>query len=325
MRLVVLDAGFGEIGVESAAAAPFGASVHDASDRSWDDAVAAAATADGAMVRYTRVDASVFDRCPTWRVLGRYGVGVDNIDVGAASERGIAVINVPDYCTEEVALHAAALILASWRRLVAASNLVRTGQWDDWQQLRPVRRLSLATLGLVGVGLIGSEVARLMRPFFAHLIAYDPVAQVPAGCEPATLDEVFTGADVVSLHCPLTPETTGLVNENRLSAMKEGALLVNVSRGGLVDTTALAAGLRRGQPAAAALDVLPKEPPAADEALLSAPNLLCTNHVAWYSDESLVRLLHLVSERCAAYLAGAPVPTIVNRGAMVNRQSIEGR
>jgi D-3-phosphoglycerate dehydrogenase / 2-oxoglutarate reductase len=320
-RLVCLDAGFGDVNVESEAAARFGATVEDASDRLWDEAVEASATADGALVRYSRVDAATIGRCPGWRVIGRYGVGVDNIDLGAASARGIAVVNVPDYCIEEVATHTAALILASWRRLFPARRLIGEGAWDNWQPLRPVHPLSGATLGLVGAGRIGSEVVRLMSPFFGRVIVYDPVRQSPVPSEAVTLDEVFSHADVVSLHCPLTAETTRLVNAARLESMKPGALLVNVSRGGLVDTAALADGLHRGRPGGAALDVLPREPPAADDPLLGAPNLVLTNHVAWYSEEALVRLRQLVGERCAAYLAGQPVPTIVNLKELKGRMT----
>lgn len=239
-------------------------------------------------------------------------MGVDNVDVEAATRRGIAVVNVPDYCVEEVATHTAALVLAGWRKLAQSHDLIQRGRWDDWHALRPIQPLSACTLGLVGIGRIGTEVVRLLGPFFGRVVVYDPLQPPPEGVEPLELDDLFAEADVVSLHCPLTEQTRNLVGAARLARMKEHALLVNVSRGGLVDSAALAAALVAGRPAAAALDVLPQEPPAGDDPLLSAPNLLLTNHVAWCSEAAFVRLRRLLTERCAAYLVGQPVPTIVN-------------
>jgi D-3-phosphoglycerate dehydrogenase len=318
-RLVVLDASFGDVTVEAEAAAAFGVAVENAGGISGRAVVEAAADADGVLVQYGRIGAELMDRCPAWRVIGRYGVGVDNVDVDAASERGIAVVNVPDYCVEEVATHTAALVLAANRRLAESRALIDAGRWPEWNALRPVQPLSACTLGLVGVGRIGREVARLLGPFVGRIVAYDPAQEPPPGVEALGLDEVFAEADVVSLHCPLTPETEGLADARRLASMRPGAILVNVSRGGLVDTAALAEGLRAGRPAQAALDVLPQEPPDAGDPLLAAPNLLLTNHTAWYSEDSLVAVRRLLAERCAAYLAGAPVPTVVNAGRLAAR------
>ncbi len=315
-RLVVLDASFGDVEVEIAAAAPYGVSVEDAGGVSGAAIVAAAHDADGVLVQYGLIDAETIAHCPGWRVIGRYGVGVDNVDLEAASSHGIAVINVPDYCVEEVATHTAALVLAAWRKLARSRALIDDGRWGDWPALRPVAPLSACTLGLVGVGRIGAEVIRLLSPFFGRVIASDPAQAPPPGVDAVGLDELFAEADVVSLHCPLTPETRNLVDATRLVTMKPQAVLVNVSRGGLVDTAALDAALRGGRIAAAALDVLPTEPPAADDPLLGAPNLLLTNHTAWYSEQALVTLRQLLAQRCSAYLNGEHVPSVVN-GALL--------
>jgi D-3-phosphoglycerate dehydrogenase len=318
-RLVVLDASFGDVTVEADAAAPFGVAVEDAGGVSGPAVVEAAADADGVLVQYGRIDAGQMDGCPGWRVIGRYGVGVDNVDVDAASERGIAVVNVPDYCVEEVATHTAALVLGANRRLAESRTLIDAGRWPEWKAIRPVRPLSACTLGLVGVGRIGREVARLLGPFVGRIVAFDPAQEPPPGVRAVGLDELFEQADVVSLHCPLTPETQGLADARRLASMKEGSILVNVSRGGLVDTAALADALRAGRPAQAALDVLPQEPPAAGDPILAVPNLLLTNHTAWYSEDSLVAVRRLLAGRCAAYLAGEHVPTVVNAGSLAAR------
>jgi D-3-phosphoglycerate dehydrogenase / 2-oxoglutarate reductase len=315
-HLVALDSGYGDVQVESVAARAFDVTITDAGNLSPEDALASADGAEGVLVCHLKLDAAVIARFPTWRVIGRYGAGFDNVDVEAASQAGIAVINVPDYCFEEVATHTAALVLAAWRKLFQARRLVDDGAWRELAPLLPIAPLSGCTLGLVGAGRIGSEVVRLLGPFFEEVIAYAPSRRVPAGARWADLETVFAHSDVLSLHCPLTPETANLVDAARLASMKPGALLVNVSRGGLVDSTAVAEALRSGRLGGLALDVLPTEPPPADEPLLALPNVLVTNHIAWYSDVSTVRLRQLLAERCAAYLVDRPVPSVVNAAAL---------
>jgi D-3-phosphoglycerate dehydrogenase len=240
-------------------------------------------------------------------------VGVDDIDVAAATARGVAVVNVPDYATEEVAAHAAALILASARRVPEADRLVRAGRWDDWHELRPIAPLSASTLGLVGVGRIGSELARQIGHLFGAVLAVDPSpAPVPAGVQRVGLAELLARSDVVSLHLPLTPATRHLIDAAALAAMRQEAILVNVSRGGLVDQAALAAALARGTPRFAALDVLDAEPPPAAEPLLRSDRVLLTNHVAWYSERAMRTLRHELADRCARVLRGLPVASVVN-------------
>jgi D-3-phosphoglycerate dehydrogenase len=318
-HLVVLDASYGGINVEVAAAAPYGVTVEDAGGVSGEAVVAAAGRADGVLVQYGKIGAEIIERCPSWRVIGRYGVGVDNVDLDSATSHGIAVINVPDYCIEEVATHTAALVLAAWRKLALSRTLIEDGRWGEWPELRPVQPLSGCTLGLVGVGRIGAEVVRLLAPFFGRMIAFDPAQAPPPGVERVELDALFAQADIVSLHCPLSPETHNLVNATRLAAMKPHALLVNVSRGGLVDTAALTDALAARTIAGAALDVLPTEPPDPDDPVLKAPNLLLTNHSAWYSEAALVTLRRLLAQRCGAYLNGEQVPSLVNARALEER------
>ena len=161
-HLVALDSGYGDVSIESDAARAFGVSISDAGDLSPEDALAAADRADGVLVCRLRLDAGVIARFPTWRVIGRYGAGFDNVDVEAASRAGIAVVNVPDYCVEEAATHTAALVLAAWRKLFQARRLVDDGAWSELSPLLPIRPLSRCTLGLVGAGRIGTEVVRLL-------------------------------------------------------------------------------------------------------------------------------------------------------------------
>jgi D-3-phosphoglycerate dehydrogenase / 2-oxoglutarate reductase len=318
-RLIVLDASFGDVTIESETAAAYGVSVEDAGGVSGQAVVDAAGTADGVLVQYGQITADIIEQCPSWRVIGRYGVGVDNVDLDAATEQGIAVINVPDYCVEEVATHAVALLLAAWRKLALSRELIDTGRWGDWKALQPIQPMSSSTLGLIGIGRIGGEVIRLLSPFFERVISFDPVQEPPPGVQAVTLDQIFAEADAVSLHCPLTSETRDLVNAERLRSMKRGSLLVNVSRGPLIDTAALNDALRSGLIGGAALDVLPQEPPNADDPLLTAPNLLLTNHSAWYSEASLVQVRQLLAQRCCDALAGQPVPTVVNARELAAR------
>src|SRR5580693_1483103 len=193
-RLVVLDASFGETGIESEAAAAYGVSIEDAGGASGQAVVHAAGTADGVLVQYGQITREMIEQCPSWRVIGRYGVGVDNVDLDAATRQGIAVINVPDYCVEEVATHTAALVLAAWRKLARSRALIEAERWGEWGELRPVQPLSGCTLGLVGVGRIGGEVVRLLGPFFGRVIAFDPAQAPPAGVERVELDALFAQA-----------------------------------------------------------------------------------------------------------------------------------
>lgn len=315
MKLVVVQNGFEDTEVEHAAAAAHGVEVID--ERGSDDLAGAVGDAEGVLVQFTPFGEEIIDRCPSLRVIGRYGVGVDNVDVPAASRRGIAVVNVPDYCVEEVASHAVALLLAAWRKLPVAADLVRTGRWQDWKELQPIPPLSESTLGLVGVGRIGAEVTRQAGGLFGRVLAHDPMAASTLdGVELVAFEELLASSDAVSLHCPLTAETSNLMSAQALRLMRPGSVLVNVSRGGLVDVEALADALDAGRPGYAALDVLPTEPPEAGNPLVEHPRALVTNHVAWYSTQSVGRLRSMLADRCAAYLNGANVPSVVNQRAL---------
>lgn len=310
----MLDTAYGDISVELAAAAEAGVAVFDARD---DDR--SAQDADGVLVQFATIGADEMDAHPRWRVIGRYGVGFDTIDIEAATARGIRVVNVPDYCEEEVATHAAALALASVRRIAEADKLIRKGGWGYWRDLTPIPALSESTLGVVGLGRIGRETLRLLRPFFGRVVAFDPYAEDVADIERLPLDTVLSAADVLTLHLPLNEGTHHLIDAAALALMKPNAHLVNVSRGGLVDSRALAEALRRGVLGGAALDVLETEPPTADDPALGAPNLVVTNHLAWYSDSSEPRLRGLLAARCAAVLTGGDAPSIVNGPALAGR------
>jgi D-3-phosphoglycerate dehydrogenase len=254
--------------------------------------------------------ASIAALAPSVRIIGRSGIGLDAIDLEAARARGIAVFHTPDYCTTEVADHAAALILALARRLFAADAIARR-DWPAWRSIGVIRPLSESTLGVVGCGRIGREVIRRMAPFGMRIVAFDPwVSEAPAAAELAgSLDELLAESDIVTLHSPLTDETRGMIGAAQLARMREGSFLVNVSRGALVDESALAEALVSGHLAGAAVDVLATEPPPPGSPILSAPNTIITPHTAWYSVASEKRAFVETIEGVTAYLHGVE-PTV---------------
>lgn len=314
--LIMVEAAFGDPSIEVLAAETLGVRAESVQADSAEQFFEMTREADGVIVQFLQIDAQML-AASRWRVVGRYGIGVDNVDVTAATESGIAVINVPDYCLEEVAEHAAALIYGGWRRLRQANDLVVNNQWADWKALGPIGRMSTSTLGIVGMGRIGRELHRLLAPAFGEILVHDPeISQGPAGTRLTSLDELLATSDAVSLHCPLTDATRGILGWGNLPTMKTGTVLVNVSRGELIDQDALIAALDRGSPGIAMLDVLAEEPPAPTSTLVHHPRAFVTPHVAWLSSDSVPELRSKVAERVAAYLVGMPVPSVVNASGL---------
>jgi D-3-phosphoglycerate dehydrogenase len=257
---------------------------------------------------------SCLSRC---RVLVRSGVGAENIDVNAATTRGIAVCHVPDYCSADVADHTVALILALVRRVVLLDRFVRAGQWQDPVGVTgPVPRLGSLALGLIGLGRIGRLVLARMAPMVRRVVVHDPYASNEAagacGVSLGPLDEVLAEADILSLHAPLTMETRHLIGRAQLARMKPGAVLVNTARGGIVDEAALVQMLSEGHLAGAALDVLEEEPPAADSLLLKLDNVIVTPHFGGYSEEAKRTLRARVAQAVADVMQGRWPADVLN-------------
>jgi D-3-phosphoglycerate dehydrogenase len=288
------------------------------------DVAEAARDADGVICQYAPVDAAALESLRRCRVVVRYGVGVDSVDVDAASRRGVWVANVPDYGTEEVADHALALLMASLRAIPRLDRAVRAGEWDV-SAVRPLRRLSTLTVGVVGCGRIGEAFARKVLGAGLRVVAYDPAgvrAELrEAGAREAGLDELLAVSDAVSLHLPLTDETRHLIGSDALSRMRPGAYLINTSRGGVVDHAALLAALEAGRLAGAALDVLEAEPPAAGDPLTAHPRVLVTPHAAWYSEESYETLKSEAAREVVRVLSGEPPRCPVNHPEGVGGQA----
>ena len=272
--------------------------------------------ADAILTCFRRVPAEVLDAADRCLTVARYGVGVDNIDVAHATELGILVSNVPEFCTEEVADHTLALTLATLRNLLPATDATRAGGWTP-EAAYPSRRLRGLVFGIVGFGATGRAVAERAAAFgfevavSSRALAADPSAVPSSVARVIDRDELLRLADVVSLHVPLNAETRHLVGSRELGMMKDGALLINVGRGGLVDTEALRPELERGR-LRVALDVTDPEPLPADHWLRSSPAAIITPHVAFASDGSLIELATKATSNALAVLAGRRPPSIVN-------------
>ncbi len=246
---------------------------------------------------------------PSVRVIGRSGTGLDAIDLEAAWHRGVSVINLPAFAMTEAADHTVALILAALRRLPLAGEVARSA-WHDWRRVAPLKSIGDCTIGIVGAGRIGAGVIERLRPFGPRVLLFDPgLDAAPAGAELVDpLEDLLAAADVVSLHVPLVDATRGLIGERELGLMKRDAILVNVSRGGVVDEPALVAALRDGRIGGAALDVVASEPPDPAAEILSAPRTLLTPHVAWLSEASMARARDHTLHAVAAFLRGDDLP-----------------
>lgn len=268
---------------------------------------------EGATVALTNkvvLDRSVLDQLPDLRYIGVIATGTNVVDIPAAKERGIVVTNVPAYSTMSVAQLTFGLLLEMTLRVGHHTTSVRAGDWVKSQDFAywdfPLTELDGLTLGLVGFGAIAQAVARIGQAFGLRVMAHrrsDRPPEVP-GVRMVDLDTIFRESDVVSVHCPLTPETRGLINAARLSTMKSNALLINTSRGPLVNEADLAQALNSGRIAGAGLDVLSEEPPRADNPLLTAANCFVTPHIAWASRAARGRLLATVASNVAGFLKG---------------------
>lgn len=272
--------------------------------------------ADAILTNKTVIDADILSQLPELKYIGVLATGYNVVDTQAARKRGVIVTNIPVYSTESVAQMVFALLLAITNRVEHYAMQNRIGRWSDnpdfcyWDF--PLTELAGKTFGIMGLGHIGQAVARIALAFGMKVkaVTSKEPEHLPDGVRKVTVNELFAQCDVVSLHCPLTPDTLHLVNSERLSLMKPDAILINTGRGPLVDETAVAEALSAGKLRAFGADVLSSEPPAADNPLLSAPNAFITPHIAWATVEARRRLMDICRGNIAAFVSGSPRNTV---------------
>lgn len=309
-KVVVTDYTFPNVAWEEQAARQAGAVFSSFQCRSADDVAKAVEGADVVAVQFAPFGESAAKAVAPGATIIRYGVGYDNIDLAAAADAGLKVGYVPDYCVDEVADHTAAAALTLLRKLVPLDHSVRAGEWAAVKHARPLKRFSDTVFGFFGMGQIGRAVQSRLKGFGFQFIVADPgLAPADAealGVQLTDTETLLATADILSLHAPATGQTIGFFNADRLGRLQPHAVIVNSARGQLIVEADLAAALKAGILAGAALDVFHVEPLPAESPLRSAPNLLLTPHAAWYSDKAIGRLQGLVAEDIARALRGEP-------------------
>lgn len=315
MKIFVTDYGFANTQPERAIAEMAGFELEAVQCRTSAEVITHCREADALIVQWAPVDRTAIAALEKCRVIVRYGIGVDNLDLAAAAERGIPVCNVPDYCIEEVADHSLSLALALARQLPQTDAALRSGTWSITPpgEVPAFRDTVFATAGF---GRIARAVLDRARPFGFQLAAYDPFVDPAimekAGVRPLDQDDLFRESGILSLHLPLTAKTKHFVSAERLREMKRSAVLVNTARGALIDTHALAEGLNEGVIAGAGLDVYETEPLSADHPLRQSRNALLTSHTAWFSNRSVPELQRRAAEEAVRALKGEKLRNVVN-------------
>lgn len=309
-RVVVTDQVFPDVDVEREIIGAAGGELEVAGGGP-EQVLAAARDADALLNTYLPFDAAMIAELSRCKIIARYGIGVDNVDVDAARRAGIAVTNVPDYCVEEVAAHTVGLLVALVRRIPQGDAAVRAGGWGV-AGLGEVHRFSHLTVGLLGYGRIGRRVATVVRSLGANVVVHDPYLDPADTSERMVdLDELLSASDAVCVHCPLTPQTRGLVDARTLARMRRGAVLVNTSRGPIVALDDVLAALRDGHLAGAGLDVFETEPPD-PRRLDGVPNLLVTPHAAFFSREAIGESQRKAATQVCKAVRGEPLDYQVN-------------
>ena len=274
------------------------------------------AGADAVITQFARVNARVIDSMKSSRAIVRYGIGVDNVDLEAARSRGIPVCNVPDYCIDEVADQTLAFILALTRQVVTHASHLRDGRWGLACPIGGMKALRDLTVGVAGFGRIGREVVRRLLAFKCRVVVFDPVVSASdieqAGAQPMAFDALLAASDVLTLHCPSTPQTRRMLRRETLAKMKPGGLFVNVGRGDLADPDALLAALQNGTLAGAALDVFDPEPIPAEHPVRRLKNVILAPHIASCSAPAVQKLRESVAHIAAAAVFHEPLRTVVN-------------
>jgi D-3-phosphoglycerate dehydrogenase len=310
LRVVITDYGFPNVAAEQSIFQSAGAELSTFQCRTEGEVIDAAKDCDAILVQFAPITRSVIDQLTRCKVIVRYGVGTDNVDLQAAGSRGIVVCNVPHYCIDEVADHSFALAMALSRQIPAIDRQVRGGFFSTTPR-RPMPASRQMTFITIGFGRIARALLERAHACKFNLATCDPYlpanAELPLGIRNLSMEQALAAADILSLHVPLTEATHHMINADTLSALKPTSVLINTARGGLVDTVALADALNKGRLAGAGLDVFEQEPLPETHPLLTCPNVLLTSHVAWYSEISGKELQRMAAEEAVRALSGYPL------------------
>ena len=317
MKVAVTDYSFPDLTVEESILQPAGHAIAAWKERkSAAELPALVADADAVITQFAPVNADVIASMQKARVIVRYGIGVDNVDLAAARAKGIPVCNVPDYCIDEVADHTLAFILATTRQVVTNSNTLKGGKWGLATSLDHMKALRDLAVGVVGFGRIGREVVARLRPFRCRILVYDPLAKPAdieaAGATPVAFSDLLSQTDVITLHCPSTPETRGMLNSESLAKTRPGVSIINLARGDLIDPNSLLVALQTGHVSAAALDVFNPEPIPADHPILKLDNVIVASHIASTSVPAVRKLRETAARLALMALNGEPLVNVVN-------------
>ena len=312
-QVVITDCDHGSIQEEQEEFDQIGAELILAQVQKEEDLIRVCEEADGLLNQYALLTRRVLENLPRCKVVARYGVGVDSVDLRAATDLGIVVANVPDYCMDEVANQTISMLLTLIRKTAFFNQKIKSGQWD-FHLGTPIYRTRGKTLGLIGCGKIGLEVSKKISGFGVKVIAFDPyLEKVHEGIELTDLDTVLKESDFISVHCPLNESTRHLIGEKEFQKMAKKPLFINTSRGPIIDEIALIQALEEGRISGAGLDVLEKEPPDLQNPLLKMENVILSPHVSFYSVESISELKRRTAENVSSVLLGKWPKSVVNR------------
>ncbi|HEX8372489.1 MAG TPA: C-terminal binding protein [Chthoniobacterales bacterium] len=316
LKAFITDHGFPNVDQETNILSAAGAALEIRQCKTPEEVIAQCAGADALIVQWAPITRAVIENLRGCKVILRYGIGVDNVDLKAAGEHGIPVCNVPDYCIDEVADHSLALALSLARQLPQTDAVVRQGVWKITPP-SPFPAFRETTFATAGFGRIARAVLDRAKPFGFKLAAYDPFVDAAtfaaAGVRQLSIEEIFSEPGILSLNLPLNAETTHFINETTLRTMRKNAILINTARGGLIDTTALASALSDGVIGGAGIDVFETEPLPSDHPLRRAPNTVLTSHTAWYSGGSIPELQKKVAEEVVRAFRSEPLANVANR------------
>ena len=307
MKVVITDYEYTDIDQERKIILDSGAKFYAYQAKEENELIEITKDADAVIVQYANLTRNIIEKMEKCKVIATYGVGVNRIDIQAASDKGIYVCNVPDYGIDEVSNHTIALILALARKLHINAKCLKEGNWG-YQNILPISRLERQTLGLIGLGRISSLVAKKMSAFGLNIIAYSPIGNEERAnnlnVSLVDFETLLEKSDFISIHCPLTEETTHLFNKEVFSKMKNTAYIINTARGPIIDEEALIDALKLGEIAGAGLDVYKEEPIDNENELLKMDNVIATSHIAWYSQEAISALQQNPAKEVVNVLAG---------------------